>query len=139
MKKVILTTVAGAVMMIQAPLAMSEEVASLRGDNKLEVEAQMFEKKKSIQVQGGIKRNWDLQPPSIPHDIEKDRVSLQENTCMRCHNKENHEKEKAPEIGETHYKDRDGNVLTKLSSRRYFCRQCHTPQADAPALVENTF
>ncbi len=139
MKKVILATMAGAVMMIQAPLAMSGEVASLRGDNKLEVEAQMFEKKKQIQVQGGIKRNWELQPPSIPHDIEKDRVSLQENTCMKCHNKENHEKEKAPEIGETHYKDRDGNTLTKVSSRRYFCHQCHTPQADAPALVENTF
>lgn len=139
MKKVILTTVAGAVMMIQVPLAMSEDVASLRGENNLDVEAQMFEKKKQVQVQGGIKRSWALQPPSIPHDIAKDRVSLQENTCMKCHNKENHEKEKAPEIGETHYKDRDGKVLTKLSSRRYFCRQCHAPQADAPALVENTF
>ena len=126
-------------MMIQVPLAMSEDVASLRGENNLDVEAQMFEKKKQVQVQGGIKRSWALQPPSIPHDIAKDRVSLQENTCMKCHNKENHEKEKAPEIGETHYKDRDGKVLTKLSSRRYFCRQCHAPQADAPALVENTF
>jgi len=126
-------------MMIQAPLAMSGDVASLRGANNLDVEAQMFEAKKRMQVQGGIKRAWDLQPPSIPHDIAKDRVSLQENTCMKCHSKENHEKEKAPEIGETHYKDRDGNTLKKLSSRRYFCRQCHAPQADAPALVENTF
>jgi len=139
MKKVILTTVAGAVMMIQAPLAMSGDVASLRGDNNLDVEAQMFEKKKPIQVQGGFKRSWDLQPPQIPHDISKDRVSLQENTCIKCHSKENHEKEKAPEIGKSHYLTRDGKELTKLSTRRYFCQQCHAPQADAPALVENTF
>ena len=139
MKKVILATVAGAVMMIQAPLAMSEEVASLRGDNKLDVEAQMFEAKKQRQVQGGFKRSWDLQPPQIPHDISKERVSLQENTCVRCHSKENHEKEKAPEFSKSHYMTRDGKELTKLSTRRYFCRQCHAPQADAPALVENTF
>lgn len=139
MKKVILTTVAGAVLMIQAPLAMSGDVASLRGDNNLDVDAQMFEAKKPLQVQGGFKRSWDLQPPQIPHDISKDRVSLQENTCIRCHSKENHEKEKAPEIGKSHYLDRDGKELTKLSSRRYFCSQCHAPQADTPALVENTF
>ena len=37
-------------MIIQAPLAMSGEVASLRGGNNLDVEAQMFEKKKQVQV-----------------------------------------------------------------------------------------
>ena len=139
MKKVILVTVAGAVMMIQAPLAMSDDLASLRGANKLDVEAQMFEAKKPLQVQGGFKRSWDLQPPQIPHDISKERVSLQENTCIRCHSKENHEKEKAPAYSQSHYMTRDGKELTKLSSRRYFCSQCHTSQADAPVLVENTF
>ena len=90
-------------------------------------------------MEGGFDRSWELQPPSIPHSIEKDRISLQENTCMTCHSKENFEKEKAPEIAESHYVARDGSTLDKPSSRRYFCNQCHTPQADLAPLVENTF
>jgi cytochrome c-type protein NapB len=139
MKKAMMMIVAGAVVMLQAPLAVSDEVASLRGDNSLDAEAKMFDKTKQIIQQGGFKRSWSLQPPPIPHEIDKDRISLQENTCIRCHSKENHEKEKAPEIGQSHYLDRDGKVLDKLSTRRWFCMQCHTPQADVPALVENTF
>ena len=58
---------------------------------------------------------------------------------MRCHSAANHEKEKAPAISKTHYVTRDKKVLDKLSSRRYFCNQCHVPQADIKPLVENTF
>jgi cytochrome c-type protein NapB len=35
--------------------------------------------------------------------------------------------------------DRDGKVLDMLSSRRYFCTQCHVAQEDAKPLVQNTF
>ena len=115
------------------------KVASLRGFHDLDKEAKPIEKKKQFKISGGIEKNWVLQPPSIPHSIEKDRITLQGNTCMKCHSKENHEKEKAPQVAESHYKTRDGKTLKKLSTRRYFCVQCHTPQADAKPLVENIF
>ena len=35
--------------------------------------------------------------------------------------------------------DRDNNVLADVSPRRYFCTQCHVPQADAKPLVGNSF
>lgn len=141
MKKALLVIIVGAFMLLQAPLALSEgeKVASLRGDHELDKPAKAIEKKKQKKKNGGIARNWELQPPSIPHDIAKDRITLKGNTCMRCHSKANHEKEKAPAISKTHYLTRDKKVLNKLSSRRYFCLQCHVAQADIDPLVENTF
>jgi len=115
------------------------DVASLRGKNALDKEAKAIEKKKQIKTRDGIERNWELQPPSIPHDISKERITLKGNSCMKCHSKANHEKEKAPAVSETHFITRDMKVLDKLSSRRYFCNQCHTPQADVDPLVENSF
>ena len=35
--------------------------------------------------------------------------------------------------------DREGRELDHIAGTRYFCNQCHVPQADAPALVENVF
>jgi cytochrome c-type protein NapB len=35
--------------------------------------------------------------------------------------------------------DSDGNVLSNVAPRRYFCLQCHVPQTDAAPIVENTF
>lgn len=141
MKKALLVTIVGAFMLLQAPLAFSEggKVASLRGDHELDKGAKAIEKKKQLKVDGGFKRNWELQPPSIPHDISKDSITLKGNTCMKCHSKANHEKEKAPAIAESHYTNRDGKVLDKPSARRWFCNQCHTPQVDAKPLIENTF
>ncbi len=139
MKQAVLATMVGAVILTQAPAAFSAGISSLRGDNALNAEAKAFEKARQKKVEGGFERNWDLQPPSIPHDISKDRISLQENTCLKCHSKANYEKEKAPEVGDSHFLDRNGKKLEKISSRRWFCVQCHTPQADLKPLVENTF
>jgi len=139
MKKAVLATMVGAVILVQAPTAFSSSISSLRGDNALDSEAKDFGKVKQIKTKDGIERNWDLQPPSIPHDISKERISLKENTCLKCHSKANYEKEKAPVVGDSHFLDRNGKELPKISSRRYFCVQCHTPQADLKPLVENTF
>jgi cytochrome c-type protein NapB len=35
--------------------------------------------------------------------------------------------------------DREGNFLAELSPRRYFCLQCHVPQAELKPLVGNRF
>ena len=142
MKKILLVSTFGAFMLLQTPLAFSgdaADVSSLRGKNALDAEAKPIEKKKQIKTAAGIDRNWELQPPSIPHDISKERITLKGNTCMKCHSEANHKKEKAPAISKSHYITRDMKVLDKLSSRRYFCVQCHTPQADVEPLVDNAF
>lgn len=140
MRQAILTTLLGAALFSSGVLsAQAEEIASLRGTSSLDAPANALEKNEQMKVDGGFDRAWDLQPPSIPHDIEKDRITLTENTCIKCHSKENFEKENAPEIGESHYIARDGSQLEQLSSRRHFCNQCHTPQADIEPLVENSF
>ncbi len=139
MRKVILTTMLSAAIFAQYSVTAQADVSSLRGVHALDAPAKAIEKKKQKKMTGGFDRSWKLQPPSIPHDIEKDRISLKENTCMKCHSKANFEKEKAPEIGESHYIARTGEMLKKPSSRRYFCNQCHTPQVDANPLVKNTF
>ncbi len=139
MRKVTLTTMLAAAVISQYAITAQADISSLRGTNNLDAPAKEIVKKKQIKKEGGFDRAWKLQPPSIPHTIEKDRISLKENTCMKCHSKANFTKEKAPEIAESHYVARDGSTLTKPSSRRYFCNQCHTPQVDAAPLVENTF
>ena len=58
---------------------------------------------------------------------------------MSCHRREATEGSGAPMISVTHYMDRDTQMLADVSPRRYFCTQCHVPQADAPELIGNTF
>lgn len=139
MKTLILSAFAAALMVSAAPAAAAETVASLRGDLDIAAGSADIDRRKQETVQGGYQRSWELQPPLIPHSIDKDRISLQENTCLRCHSEKNFEKEKAPKIGDSHYVTRDGETQDTISSRRYFCSQCHVPQLDAEPLVENTF
>lgn len=139
MKKLMMATLVGSMMMALVSIAVAGSVTSLRGDNALDADAVMFDKAKQEKAQGGFERAWELQPPTIPHGIEKDRISLRENTCMKCHSRENHEKEKAPAVGDSHFMTRDGEELKKVSTRRWFCSQCHVPQANLSPLVENTF
>ena len=58
---------------------------------------------------------------------------------MNCHSEKTFEQKKAPRVGDSHYLSRDGKVLETLSSRRYFCNQCHATQLNAEPLVENIF
>ena len=140
MRKVVTTVLTGLLASFLSVCgAMSAEITSLRGDVGLTDESKMFASKKQRKMEGGFDRAWKLQPPTIPHSVEKDRITLKENTCMRCHSEANYEKEKAPKIGDSHYVDRDGKELPTFSKRRYFCDQCHVPQKDAAPLVENTF
>jgi len=141
MKKFIFAAIATMTMLlgISATAVASSDIASLRGTHDLDKGAEMFTKKRTLKSTGGFERNFEEQPPLIPHSIEKDKITLKGNTCMKCHSAKNYEKEKAPKAGDSHFKDRDGNVLKKVSARRYFCNQCHVPQIEASPLVENTF
>ncbi len=122
-----------------ASLAGAAEVHSLRGNLALNAPAKEFGKKKVETVTGGRKRAWKLQPPTIPHKINKERISLDENSCFRCHSPDTYKAEKAPMISKTHFKDPEHPSDKNLIMRRWFCYQCHVPQVDAKPLVENTF
>lgn len=84
-------------------------------------------------------RNYTMQPPVIPHKIENYQVDKNANRCMMCHARTRTQESQAPMISVTHFQNRDGNFLAELSPRRYFCLQCHVPQAALEPLVENKF
>ncbi len=92
-------------------------------------------------IQDGVKleKSYRGQPPLVPHETEKYEIDLKVNKCLQCHEFPNAEKEKAPEISKDHYKDRDGNEQSSVNGNRYFCIQCHVPQANATPLIPNTF
>ena len=61
------------------------------------------------------------------------------NKCLTCHSWANYKEAGATKISQTHFSDRENNVLANIAPRRYFCTQCHVPQVNAKPLVENTF
>jgi nitrate reductase (cytochrome), electron transfer subunit len=86
-----------------------------------------------------LKRNWSQQPPIVPHRVDGYQIDKNFNKCLDCHAREKTPFSQAIPVSETHYVDRAGKVLDRISTRRYFCMQCHIAQDAAPALVDNTF
>ena len=84
-------------------------------------------------------RNYDMQPPTIPHRVDGYQVDRNFNKCLDCHARAKSEFSQAVPVSSTHYLDRDGNVLGQVSTRRYFCMQCHVPQETSRPLVGNSF
>lgn len=86
-----------------------------------------------------LPRNYRYQPPVIPHRIDGYQVDKNFNKCLDCHAREKTDFSQAVPVSETHYVDRDGKVLTHISRRRYFCKQCHVAQEPVAPLVGNAF
>jgi cytochrome c-type protein NapB len=84
-------------------------------------------------------RNYPEQPPLIPHSTEGYEVSIHANKCLSCHARSRIRESQAPMISITHFADRDGQFLASISPRRYFCTQCHVPQHNVKAPVDNDF
>ena len=139
MKKRIVTLLAVCVVVMFTGGAIAGAVDSLRLGQGLQNNSKEPARKTQLVVEGGIERSYKIQPPVIPHKIDKDKIDLKANTCMNCHSEKTYKQKKAPKAGDTHYTDRDGNVTKTVASRRYFCNQCHAPQVVAEPLVENTF
>ena len=86
-----------------------------------------------------LQRNFSQQPPIIPHRIDGYQVDKNFNKCLDCHAREKTALSQAIPVSPTHYSDRSGKVLDHISTRRYFCKQCHVVQENTPRLVGNGF
>ncbi|GLT13574.1 nitrate reductase cytochrome c-type subunit [Vibrio algivorus] len=113
-------------------------VESLRGNAELEV-TRPADDFKRFPKDHKVDSNYVYQPPLIPHTIRNYEVSLNANKCLACHSWKNAKDMGATKISVTHYVNRQDAVLSDVSPRRYFCLQCHVPQADAKPLVENKY
>lgn len=85
------------------------------------------------------KREYPMQPPTIPHKIGGYEINLNVNKCMSCHGRSRIEESGAKMVSVTHYQDRDHQTLASISATRFFCTQCHVVQTDAKPLVKNDF
>ena len=113
--------------------------SSLRGFTELDTtrEADLF---KSVpRDRRPYVSDYVFQPPLIPHNIRGYELSTNANKCLSCHSFKKAAESGATKISVTHYQTRDGQVLSDISPRRYFCLQCHVVQTDTRELIENTF
>lgn len=137
------STVINIVMMLSfgfmSSQAIAEDVNSLRGGNPLDDAPKAPAKLKVQDDREPITRDYVQQPPLIPHKTKGYRINLKFNKCLTCHSWANYKEADATKISQTHFSDREENVLANIAPRRYFCTQCHVTQVDAAPLVDNTF
>lgn len=84
-------------------------------------------------------RNYSQQPPIVPHRIDGYQVDKNFNKCLDCHARGKTTFSQATPVSATHYIDRSGKVLDHISTRRYFCKQCHVAQEPVKPIVGNSF
>ncbi|WP_426416260.1 nitrate reductase cytochrome c-type subunit [Aestuariirhabdus sp. LZHN29] len=139
---VILTVILTPLILLQ-PL-QADELGDTGGLNSLrsamlDKEDQADDLKRIPKDRDTYERDYLHQPPLIPHQIRGYHVDLNSNKCLSCHSWANYKKAGATKISLTHFETRDGQQLSDVSPRRYFCSQCHVPQADAKPLIDNEF
>ncbi len=135
MKKLLLATL---LLVSSVVFAANEGVMSLRSQS-LDVQdpAEKLKNYPKENLQQPI--SYIQQPPLIPHHVRGYEVDRKTNKCLTCHSFKNFKRYGATKISVTHFINRDGQALSDVSPRRYFCLQCHVPQVKAKPLVENTF
>jgi cytochrome c-type protein NapB len=133
-----ITAVLPVAAMVQAQEASVKAPKSLREEALTELNAAPEVTRQSTPAEG-FGRAYRQQPPLIPHKIDGYQITRDNNQCMTCHDWPANTRFNAPKISETHYVDRQGVRLDKVAGTRYFCTQCHVPQADAKPLVGNVF
>ncbi len=116
-----------------------DAVYSLRGDLALDADSAKTEMQNWQLDRDPIPRDHVKQPPLIPHKIQGYKINLKFNKCMSCHSWTKYKEADATKISQSHFEDRDNNVMANVAARRYFCTQCHVPQSNARPIVENTY
>lgn len=139
-KPAFISAIVGTTMLAFAGFAIAQsaggEVQTLRGG---EIDEQVALPGNYKQDEKRFTRSYRQQPPLVPHAIDQYQIDLKANRCLSCHDWTTAGERNAPTLSMTHYLDRSGNQLDHVAGTRWFCNQCHVPQADAPALVDNTF
>ncbi|MBS1269444.1 MAG: Periplasmic nitrate reductase, electron transfer subunit [Gammaproteobacteria bacterium] len=128
-----------AILLAGSTALAAENIATLRPDVDLNDQGAPPVMLQIVNDDVKRKRDYPMQPPTIPHKIENYQVDLRTNKCLSCHSRKRTEESQAPMVSVTHYMDRDGNFLAAVSPRRYFCQQCHVAQVDVRPLVNNQF
>jgi nitrate reductase (cytochrome), electron transfer subunit len=118
--------------------AQGKTVQSLRGGDSIPDTPQANDIKRQSTA-ARFTKAYRQQPPMIPHRMEKYQINLKVNQCLGCHDWPYNVQEGAPKVSETHYTNRDGIALDKVTKSRWFCNQCHVPQVQARPLVNNSF
>ena len=113
--------------------------ASLRGLTELDVTRKADPFKRVPKDRSPYISDYVYQPPLIPHNIRGYEISANANKCLSCHSFKKSRDSGATKISVTHYGTREGQVLSDVSPRRYFCLQCHVTQTDTGSLIENDF
>jgi len=119
--------------------ASDSGLKSLRGAEIQAPDTESADPFKGTKDSAPIERNYLQQPPIIPHKIDGYNITIKYNKCMDCHAWSRYKETGATKVSLTHFKTREGQELSNISPRRYFCVQCHVPQADAKPLVGNKF
>ena len=120
-------------------VSAQENLESLRGKAPISQELRtdnMFRPEKDQDI---IPRNFQKQPPLIPHSIKGYNITQNFNKCMDCHAWQKTKQTGATKVSVTHFRTREGQELDNISPRRYFCTQCHVPQKEVQPLVGNSF
>ena len=140
---ILLATLALALWQPASAQQAESKVRSLRGVNIDDADKAPEEKPyvgKRPGNQKPIERTFGGQPPLIPHSVEGfPPITLESNRCLVCHGPRYYKGANAPKAADSHFKDRDGNILAEVSPERNNCTSCHVPQADTTPLVQNTF
>ena len=131
---------AAALLALAAALAWAEPlVDAMRGATPILEATQPPRLSNWVNDDNRMPRNFAQQPPVIPHRVDGYQIDKNFNKCLDCHARGKTEVSLAVPVSSTHYMNREGKVLAQVSTRRYFCLQCHVPQEAAKPLVGNSF
>ncbi|HMN79775.1 MAG TPA: nitrate reductase cytochrome c-type subunit [Burkholderiaceae bacterium] len=121
------------------PAVPAPFVDPMRGPTAIDRETMPPRLTNTVNDDQRLKRNYADQPPVIPHRVDGYQVDRNFNKCLDCHARAKTAFSQAVPVSSTHYIDRDGKLLDHVSTRRYFCQQCHVAQEPMRPLVGNRF
>jgi cytochrome c-type protein NapB len=132
--------VAAALLALAAALAWAgPPVDAMRGPTPILDTTQPPRLSNWVNDDNRMPRAFAQQPPVIPHRVDGYQIDKNFNKCLDCHARGKTEVSLAVPVSSTHYLNREGKVLAQVSTRRYFCMQCHVPQEPSKPLIGNSF